>query len=52
MSRFQLTTDIDAPIGRVFDLARDLDLHQRSMASTNERAIGDSRTGGSVSAER
>jgi uncharacterized protein YndB with AHSA1/START domain len=27
-----LTTDVDAPIERVFDLARDLDLHARSMA--------------------
>jgi uncharacterized protein YndB with AHSA1/START domain len=35
-----LTTDIDAPIERVFDLARDLDLHARSMAHTGEHAVG------------
>jgi ligand-binding SRPBCC domain-containing protein len=40
-----LTTDIDAPIERVFDLARDLDLHARSMAHTGERAVGGRRTG-------
>ena len=40
-----LTTDIDAPIERVFDLARDLDLHARSMAHTGERAIGGRTTG-------
>lgn len=28
-----LTTDIGAPIERVFDLARDLDLHARPMAA-------------------
>lgn len=40
-----LTTDIDAPIERLFDLARDLDLHTRSMAHTGERAIGGRTTG-------
>jgi ligand-binding SRPBCC domain-containing protein len=40
-----LTTDIDAPIERVFDLARDLDLHARSMAHTGERAVGGRTTG-------
>ena len=43
----RLTTDIDAPIERVFDLARDLDLHARSMAHTGERAIA-GRTSGLV----
>jgi ligand-binding SRPBCC domain-containing protein len=42
-----LTTDIGAPIERVFDLARDLDLHARSMAHTGERAIA-GRTSGRV----
>ena len=42
-----LTTEIDAPIERVFDLARDLDLHARSMAHTGERAVG-GRTSGRV----
>ena len=41
----ELTTDIGAPIERVFDLARDLDLHARSMAHTGERAIAGRRSG-------
>jgi len=40
-----LTTDIDAPMDCVFDLARDLDLHARSMAHTGERAIAGRTTG-------
>lgn len=40
-----LTTDIDSPIERVFDLARDLDFHMRSMAHTGEQAVGGRRTG-------
>lgn len=44
---FDLVTDIDAPIELVFDLARDLDLHARSMAHTGERAIG-GRTSGRI----
>lgn len=40
-----LTTDIDAPIDVVFDLARDLDLHARSMAHTGERAVAGRTTG-------
>ena len=43
----RLTTDIDAPIERVFDLARDLDLHARSMVHTGERAIA-GRTSGRI----
>lgn len=43
----ELTTDIDAPIDIVFDLARDLDLHARSMAHTGERAI-EGRTSGRI----
>jgi ligand-binding SRPBCC domain-containing protein len=39
MTVIDLTTDIDAPIERVFDLARDIDLHARSMAYTGERAV-------------
>lgn len=42
-----LVTDIDAPIQLVYDLARDLDLHARSMAHTGERAIG-GRTSGRI----
>lgn len=35
-----LETEILAPIERVFDLARSIDLHQESLADTNERAVG------------
>ena len=35
-----LETIINAPIERVFDLARSVDLHQQSMGHTNERAVG------------
>ena len=46
-----LVTDIDAPIQLVYDLARDLDLHARSMAHTGERAIG-GRTSGRIAPRR
>jgi ligand-binding SRPBCC domain-containing protein len=39
VTTFRLETLIDAPIERVFDLARDIGLHERSMAATDERAI-------------
>lgn len=45
MIRFELTTDIDAPIERVFDLARDLEFHARSFAHTGEQAIGGKTSG-------
>lgn len=45
MTVIDLTTDINAPIKRVFDLARDLDLHARSMAHTGERAVGGTTSG-------
>lgn len=47
MTRFQLVTSIDAPIERVYDLARDIDLHARSMAHMNERAVA-GRTSGRI----
>ena len=47
LTTIDLTTDIEAPIERVFDLARDLDLHARSMAHTGERAVA-GRTSGRV----
>ena len=47
MTVIELVTDIDAPVPLVFDLARDLDLHARSMAHTGERAIA-GRTSGLV----
>jgi ligand-binding SRPBCC domain-containing protein len=43
----RLQTEVKAPIERVFDLARDIDLHQRSMAHTQERAIA-GRTSGLI----
>lgn len=49
MVHIHLETDIAAPIERVFDLARDIDFHQRSMADTNERAVG-GRTSGRIGA--
>ena len=45
MTRFELVTFIEAPIERVYDLARDIDLHARSMAHTNERAVAGRTTG-------
>ena len=46
MTKIHLETQIAAPIERVFDLARDIDLHQRSMAHTSETAIGGRTAGG------
>ena len=40
MPVIELTSLIDAPIERVFDLARSLDLHMASTARTGERAVG------------
>lgn len=39
MSRIRLETLIAAPVERAFDAARDIDVHQRSVAHTGERAI-------------
>jgi ligand-binding SRPBCC domain-containing protein len=49
MARIHLETDIAAPVERVFDLARDIDVHQESMAAIGERAIG-GRTSGLIEA--
>jgi ligand-binding SRPBCC domain-containing protein len=35
-----LRTAVNAPPSRCFDLARDVDLHQRSTATSRERAVG------------
>ena len=40
MPIIELSTLVEAPIERVFDLARSLDLHMVSTARTGERAIG------------
>ena len=45
MGRIRLETRIRAPITRVFDLARDIDLHEASMASSGEKAVGGRTTG-------
>jgi ligand-binding SRPBCC domain-containing protein len=39
MPLITLTTTIDAPIERCFDLARSIDLHTTSTAQTSERAV-------------
>ena len=39
MPVIQLTTSIAAPIERVFDLARSVELHTDSTSSTGERAV-------------
>lgn len=39
MPKIQLTTTINAPIERCFDLSRSIDLHMASTSKTNERAI-------------
>jgi len=45
MPTIHLTTFIAAPSQRVFDLARSIDLHRKSMAHTNEEAIAGTTTG-------
>ena len=39
MTTIRLETRIEAPLERVFDLARDIGLHARSLAATGEQAI-------------
>ncbi len=45
MARIRLETWIAAPAERVFDLARDLDLHRRSLAHTHEEAVAGKTSG-------
>jgi ligand-binding SRPBCC domain-containing protein len=45
MAKIHLTTFIDAPIERVFNLSCSIDLHKISTAHTNEVAIGEKTTG-------
>jgi len=47
MTIIEMTTHIDAPIERCFNLARSIDLHLESMSQTGEKAI-DGRTGGLI----
>jgi len=45
MSRIQLITVIQSDIQTVFNLSRDIDLHQQSTAKTNESAIAGKTSG-------
>jgi len=45
MPTIHLTTFVAAPAGRVFDLARSIDLHRKSMAHTGEEAIAGTTNG-------
>lgn len=45
MPTIHLTTFVQAPPLRVFDLSRSIDLHKKSMAHTREEAVGGTRMG-------
>jgi ligand-binding SRPBCC domain-containing protein len=45
MPNIHLTTFIAAPLERVFDLARSIDLHKKSMANTGEQAVAGTTMG-------
>jgi len=45
MPNIHLTTFIAAPLERVFDLARSIDLHKKSMAQSGEQVVGGTRMG-------
>jgi ligand-binding SRPBCC domain-containing protein len=45
MPTIHLTTFVAAPAQRVFDLARSIDLHRKSMAHTGEEAIAGTTSG-------
>ena len=45
MPSIHLTTFVAAPIERVFDLSRSIDLHKKSMAHTNEQAVAGTTSG-------
>src|ERR1035438_7376410 len=45
MPTIHLTTFIAAPIERVFDLSRSIDLHKKSMVHTNEQAVAGTTAG-------
>lgn len=40
MPKIEIEIEINAPLERVFDLARCIDLHAETMSQTNEKAIG------------
>jgi ligand-binding SRPBCC domain-containing protein len=45
MTTIHLSTFIEAPIDRVFDLSRSIDLHKKAMDHTNEEAIAGTTSG-------
>ena len=45
MPKIRLITDVTASVERVFDLARNIDLHKTSMEGTNEEAIAGQTSG-------
>jgi ligand-binding SRPBCC domain-containing protein len=45
MPTIHLTTFIAAPVERVFDLSRSIDVHKKSMAHTNEEAVAGTVSG-------
>lgn len=45
MPNIHLTTFIAAPLERVFDLSRSIDLHKKSMAQTGEQAVAGTMMG-------
>jgi ligand-binding SRPBCC domain-containing protein len=45
MPTIELTTTVQAPVERVFDLARSIDLHTRTAGKTRERAVAGVMTG-------
>ena len=45
MPTIHLTTFISAPRERVFDLARSIDLHKKSLSHTKEEAVAGTITG-------
>lgn len=45
MPKIHLTTVIHAPVEVVFDLSRSINLHEKSMSKTNEKAIAGTVTG-------
>jgi ligand-binding SRPBCC domain-containing protein len=47
LPKIEITTFIKAPIERVFDLSRSIDLHTRTASQTNETAV-DGRTTGLI----
>ena len=45
MPTIHLTTFIAAPVERVFDLSRSIDVHKKSLAHTNEQAVAGTVSG-------